>query len=823
MDLGFFPLQDFSTDKNAAPVALRHCIAGGRIERLETSPASGKDGLIQYGKEHGHGTLGDIHPWSFWQTRDKGVRGMGSWSMGWGGLITEADGDYAIHSVQPLRKGRLEADTRYVAKSPGAPRCSPAPAKGQTVLVVPGTEESRQADFIVPADGRLVAPHVTGSGMAGTLICDLQPGNELCMAGSVIPGVGGRHARLQSLVRVIPVPKGGIKYVSSRENILALNHALSGVEGMAGLGAVWARLTGSTGGPGTGGGGSGGTTTPGSQGSQTGELDLGGDPKKPEDYGTFEPRQEPGHGIALMAHNGAMGPMHPGGVDDVHQVGKDADGHPINSGHIAANAYFYHSADRDGPLTFEGTYPAVSRFPVASPVHLSWDDKDSHPWLSGSRPGRWKWWAEVPYKGGGGGGGGEPGEPGGPTTPGGGGGGPGTPPTIPGVPSTPTDPPGSGSPGGGMGGGGGSRRPRFGQNRRTTSPRGGIGPGDPGLKPEPPDPRTAIPLPGFIQEEGRYRRRPTPYEPKEPPNKGGPWPGVKPGTGIPEPTQPEEPVPPDWPPLTIDPGGYSMSYYQDPGEGIPGSVGDITPDFVGAYSIIHPMQEGFAALSFRPQLWYDGAINYEHNPKVGAEHYDWESRMRPQVLACRAWGAQTDGGEWDYETNPNRARPQGGDALGGILFSPPGYEMEDYFSIRSVQDVKANTGTDRFVTIAPGVGLSFGIPETDGGVAQRSVVLKQVPSGTDSDEPFVISQVDSSGVQQELAKFAYNQTGSSVSITLGGTVTIAGSASISSVDLSTITIDGSSLVSDTITIEDGGGTIHEMEFDNGMLLNYTAS
>jgi hypothetical protein len=196
--------------------------------------------------------------------------------------------------------------------------------------------------------------------------------------------------------------------------------------------------------------------------------------------------------------------------------------------------------------------------------------------------------------------------------------------------------------------------------------------------------------------------------------------------------------------------------------------------------------------------------------------------MRPQVVACRAWGAQNASGGWDYQENPYESRAQGGNALGGVLFSPPEFEMEDYFSINSQQDVKANTGTNRFILIGPGVGLGFGVPETDGGVAQRSVILKQTPSNTDSDEPFVISQVDGSGVQQALASFGYNQSGSNISISLNGAVSMSGSLDVNSLDVTTVTVDGSSTSSDTVSFE-VDGTTHELVFQHGILMTYTQS
>ena len=44
--------------------------------------------LLEFGRDgaQGFGTLGDLHPWLFWQTIDRSQRGMGSWSQAWAGM-----------------------------------------------------------------------------------------------------------------------------------------------------------------------------------------------------------------------------------------------------------------------------------------------------------------------------------------------------------------------------------------------------------------------------------------------------------------------------------------------------------------------------------------------------------------------------------------------------------------------------------------------------------------------------------------------------------------------------------------------------------------
>src|SRR5690606_40349290 len=93
MDLGYFPLQDHAIG-DGTPVSARKCIAGGRLVHIP-KPHQGETGMMLYGAENGMGTLGDVHPWFFWQVRDRAVRGNGAWSQAFGSMYTDADGYYA--------------------------------------------------------------------------------------------------------------------------------------------------------------------------------------------------------------------------------------------------------------------------------------------------------------------------------------------------------------------------------------------------------------------------------------------------------------------------------------------------------------------------------------------------------------------------------------------------------------------------------------------------------------------------------------------------------------------------------------------------------
>jgi hypothetical protein len=816
----------------------------------------------------------------FWQTKDRQVRGMGAWSQVFGAMVVEADGGAGYPTSQPLRDDYYHQDIRFSKLGISWPIGFPSIAKGSLLLHVAGTEESAQHTLAMWADPRLIAPQSSGPGTAGTIVVDLGPDNELCMGGGGRPGQSGRQAQLQSLVRVIAVPPGqSLGNLGAPGNVLALNYTLTTQEGMAGLGAIWTRVTGRA----TGGGGGGrGPTTPGSgavtgngqrvRGSADpdsgfgassnrfgpGEIDTGfgsrlslipgsnpgGDEEKtPRDFGKLERRTEEGKGIALMAAE-AYGPIHGGNVNDKHNIGFDADGHPINSAHISCNALYYKTDERDGPLHFEGLYPGANSYPLSAKVHLGWDRLYPHTWLRGSQLGMWRWWAEVPYyapnsrpnynpptypppN--------VPGNPPGPTTPGGGGsGGPGTP--GPGAPGGPT--PGSGSgPGTGRGGPttGGPSGPTTGGPARgdTTSDKkkGAVtkrgattGTGKPPLgpgrwKPAPIKypPGTMLPgVPGGHQGGKTMPQNPATSDPDNPDSgspttpsgNGSTTTGTDPAQGgICTEGDPSTQADPNRP-LQTPVADYGPAYQAALRKGqltnlsaarfvggpsgtgtrakdprismgrlsgldphtleptrIPGvveRVGSIERDTVGAYSILHPLQEGFASLGFRPQLWANGAPNFEHNPQVPALVIEQDEALRPQVLTMRAWGAQSAAtGDWKYAEQPGVARTRGGTANGGVMFGPPRFEMEDYFGINSAANVADTTSakaTTGYVLAAPGVAFALGKPSVDGGLQAQAVVIQQDLTATAS--PLKISH-DGSEV------FRAVKNGSEVLVDLG--------------------------------------------------------
>lgn len=762
-DLGVFPAQDH--DPERGPDEMRQQLVAGRVAKLrEPGPStSSEESLLEFAvDEFGAGTLGDVHPWIFWQRRSAALRGTGSWSTAWAAMSTGGgDGGFKGRTgkrprsslVTPIRGGRYEFDIRYVSKIPGWPKCFPTVPRGSMVLVMPGTEESAQHEVMLWADPRLVSPNVEGPAESGTLVVDLQPEAEICMGDSDLPGIGeeARHARLQSLVRVVTLPDDELKDLAvGKGNALALNYGLSDIDDLAGFGAVFGKMVKGTSkkkdrrtGPITP---PSGPITPREGGwrprkARGGESDtgrssfgsgVGEDPPvgpagiglTPCGWGKFEKKTKKKHGLALMAALDAFGPIHLGDEGDKHQIGKDADGHPINSAHISSGAYYFDDVDRDGPFHYEGDYPDPPPWPLKARVHLTWDAALKHPWIKEQKEGKWRWWAEVPYVSPGGGGdrGRDRDQP---TSPPGGGGGPGR---------------GPGRPGGGP------------DRTFPITPRDPvvIGPITPR---DPPSGRG-----------GRYRSGPLP--PFTPPTGTGPskdWTGPQ----RPDPTGPTTPVGPGpGPPRVGGPRGplgrVDDSRFKflgtggdtgrevveeatevarekrgvlsgvDPTDGedlrLPGvveRVGGTTREDVGLYSIFHPMSTGFASLLFRPQLWVRGYPNFAHNPQLPAQMYEGDEQERPAVLGADAWGAQGDG-DWSYAKAPHLSRSRGGSASGGVLFHPPEFEMEDYFGINAAGSVRS-PATTSYVAAAPGVGFALGTPTTDGGLDGGSAIFRQDP------------------------------------------------------------------------------------------------
>lgn len=90
-----------------------------------------------------------------------------------------------------------------------------------------------------------------------------------------------------------------------------------------------------------------------------------------------------GRVIVTAVSSNYAGPFHPGTYEDVHRIGTDGDGNPINPQHLSIDALFYRDRERDGPLLWEGDFRrGAYDFDYIVPVHFAFD----------GGTGRWGWW-----------------------------------------------------------------------------------------------------------------------------------------------------------------------------------------------------------------------------------------------------------------------------------------------------------------------------------------------------------------------------------------------------------------------------------------------
>lgn len=777
-DIGVFPLQDHGA---GVTIGRRQQIAGCRIVRMDDD-ATGDDLQVSIGVENDMGTVGDIHPWLYWQTVDREKRDTGSWSMvfaamcvdfqsGGGGPTTPGSGGSSTQaSALPIRGLNYNGDGRYKPKGSSWPRGMPSTVKGQLLLVGGMTEEGQQREWIANGDPRIWAPTTSGPGECATLVCDLQPTREACMDGSTIPGVGGRHARINSIFRVIAMPTSG--NTLSAGNAVALNYGRT-FDGYAGYGMIYGDLANRSTGPTTPGGHS-GPTTPGSGGGRTtpfadsaNESVTNG--KAIMEFGRFAPSQTIG-GLGLMSTSWS-GPIIVGGANDKHIIQRDRDGHPLMSAHISTGAYFFRDEDKDGPLMFEGDYPHPNPLPLLGRVHLSYDGGTQHAFALGARQGVWRWWCEVPYVipdrgtpnsqvppggGGGGGGGRGPTTPGGPGTPGAPGGPPGGPPgpTTPGGPGVGPTTGGPGGPGGPNPGGG----TPGGTPRDKKDPYEGIGPN--------PDRRQGL---------HKVFVRPTIIDPQQDPEYPGPPtpPGGYGGGGGEINPTPEEierikkAVEKDRkkrekalrdrlgdPPWLRDQRQQAQTFQW---------VGGATRYHRNLFVVHYPFAMSNNTVTWRPHLYQNGLTSLEHNPDAGIDTIRQREQSQPTVLIARAWGAQaTDG--FAYTEQPGDSLARGGTVSGGLLFQPPEFMMEDYLGVGSSngRNVDSPTTTS-WLAAATGVGFAIGHPNTDGGLAAKSWTIAR------SGETTTISALDSTRTSQAMMTMQLVQSGGAIKCAFAGT------------------------------------------------------
>ena len=127
-DIGIWPLQDH--DDRGIKLSVRQQIVGGRVDELYSSDESDdpQDGYHRLGLVNQMGTIGDVHPWAFLQTRDRGERGTGSWAQAFLGVISEVatgtvgGGGTGLEAL-PVYDGAYTFDERYAPVDVSWPRC----------------------------------------------------------------------------------------------------------------------------------------------------------------------------------------------------------------------------------------------------------------------------------------------------------------------------------------------------------------------------------------------------------------------------------------------------------------------------------------------------------------------------------------------------------------------------------------------------------------------------------------------------------------------------------------------------------------------------
>lgn len=291
-DLGIFPAQDH---ESGVEIEARQFLAAGRIKELDEKK------VLVWAKQDGMGTLGDVHPWKFWQTKDrKSGRPFGSWQNAFAGIVTSTGGgssrvitpsaspgrvadnqftprgdaaggpadtapigarpppggeesttpggEKSTESVNvlPIRNSAYEPDTRYAEiphKVP--PKIDPPPPVGSVVVAMAGTEESRQEDVIVFGGGAapLVAVNWSPPADMGTLVYDLEPYGTLAIGQPA--GVGGRGARIHSAWRVLRMPDRLKGVGKAPGNGVAWQLTSSEQDGLAGYGLCYGKGDGS--------------------------------------------------------------------------------------------------------------------------------------------------------------------------------------------------------------------------------------------------------------------------------------------------------------------------------------------------------------------------------------------------------------------------------------------------------------------------------------------------------------------------------------------------------------------------------------------------
>lgn len=744
---GYWPLQHFD---DAAEAALRFTRFATRV--------TDRDDKGRYEVEEEHN--GDVMGATLWPARaarkilDLGgpnpaatpetKRDISGYMFAWPAVATEASetpttippsGKIPPQTVQarPIVEEDLLADPRFEDLECSTPI---GVAAGTHGIVISAAHERRQVPIFFPIGGRadLIAVHHDGDPTLGSLVHDLNAADEFDPI---------RQARLHSFMRVYRLPQNArIPFGVPPEQGLAWQIGLD-VEGHAGRGVVADR---------------GGFASSSSGGRRRGGFVPGNDallggPGGAGPGGTAFDIQ-----TLAAASVWAGGPFDVGDAGDPHRLGVTPDGEEVNSLHLSTRALWINGRG-DGPLDFKDAYynaSSVSGNPVE--VELRWDPNDSHSWVNGRLPGKWRWQVNIPFF--------EittedppPGNPTGeppPTTtePPAGPGGTTAPPTGRG--GGPSGAPGGGAgPNGASGAGSGVRViPRFGGGGRLG---GGGGISDAEIdriirenekrrrreekKARQEEAKRKREEARKRRQEARERKRKEAeerterirkknaeerakrrkdildefgsdvFDPEDPKHRRARGIDFDPETGL---------KPPGWRPRSDDdeeldeddediiprfvPRGFDPDTLQ-PGQG----TGDFPLFSMGDDPICRPHWASDGEMSFpgilaRPVNTSRGLIDHRNSRASGIR----PSEPAPITMRIEAWGEQRQDG-WEYTSNPCVGRYPGGTSKGGFYLLPPEIGIDD-------GAMRPDNVSRTFFTTKPGdVFFGSGTPDTDTG------------------------------------------------------------------------------------------------------------
>lgn len=299
--------------------------------------------------------------------------------------------DLGKHGLQPVRLESFAPDTRFRVKEPSLPATSSDAPKGHPVLVATGCEELDQVELAFLAWHGLTATRVAGDPKLSSKVHDLKDDGSYDAE---------RAALLHSVWGVV---KAGSAVFPA--NAVGWQIGLSTRDGQMGYGLCIDNAE----------------TPPEEQapedeGNQEevendtlprftpdtrgfGNVSPGRDPGPLQ--GFTEPRGDPAtqpgapqtpHRIILgCAGRQGGGPFHLGGVNDIHRLGHDGDGNPVNPVHVSQRAVYYGGTGDAGLEWDPARYTKPEPLPFTTPVYLRMDPDSFHLFRDQVLPGLFRW------------------------------------------------------------------------------------------------------------------------------------------------------------------------------------------------------------------------------------------------------------------------------------------------------------------------------------------------------------------------------------------------------------------------------------------------